>query len=205
MGDEYLAHIDPRARPYLQDPGLFRDVADEIRVAFQLSGEGQRHTFHLLDRIAYMRMEDAAVLHVRRGDLLTQTQGYQPVLPIDYYRNAIETLGVDEVVAFSDDTDWCRGTLPGLLDVKVYVESTAPPRSHIPAEYRRQGAVDWMDLWLMSYGNPLIISNSTYAWWAAWLGQPDRVLYPETWFGPALDYIDTDLLFAGLDWERVPC
>lgn len=201
---EGLGHIDERARLYLQDLGLFRDVADEIRSGFQLSQEGKHRAHSMLDKIAYMRMEGAAVLHIRRGDLLTQEQGFQPVLPVSYYRDAIELLGVDEVVVFSDDPDWCRDELPSLLGVKVYTESTSLLRPHGP-DYRRAPASDWTDLWLMSYGNPLVISNSTYAWWAAWLGQAERVLYPGTWFGPKLDYIDTSLMFDGLDWEEIPC
>lgn len=200
--------MDERARLYLQDPALFRDVADEIRAAFQPNerAAAEHLGWHSL-------WDDAIAVHIRRGDLLTQTQGFQPALTVDapdYYRtalDAIDPMGVKHVVVFSDDADWCSANACDLLgrDGRSIEVWRGRPRSHLHREYVRQEPMDWVDLILMSRFDHLVISNSTYAWWAAWLNEFSDVLYPELWFGPALDYIDTDLLTADLPWRQVPC
>lgn len=212
---EGLDYMDERARLYLQDPALFRDVADEIRAAFDLSARGEVLVYDAAERerYAYLNAPDSAIaMHVRRGDLLTQEQGYQPALTMEapaYYRDALRVLdphGARDVFVFSDDADWCELELPRRVHRYVTVMRTAPPRSHIPAQYRRQAPLDLIDLHLFGRANNLILSNSTFAWWGAWLaGFTDHVLYPSLWFGPKLDYIDTDLLFVDLPWRQVPC
>lgn len=203
---EPAAHLG-KAALYLQDPALFRDVADEIRAAFQPNERAESH-------LGWRQEWDGAIaLHVRRGDLLTQEQGFQPALTVDapdYYRtalDAIDSMGVLPVVVFSDDPEWCAANTSNFRrrpDDSITVWH-GEPRSHVPAEYRRQAPRDWIDLMLMSHFEHLVMSNSTFAWWAAWLNECPDVLYPSLWFGPKLDYIDTDLLFAVLPWRRVPC
>lgn len=202
---EGLGYMDERARLYLQDPALFRDVADEIREAFQPNERAAA------EHLGWNQRWDGGIaLHVRRGDLLTQTQGFQPALTVDapdYYRTAldvIDPMGVMAVVVFSDDPEWCKANQHEAFGREVEVWH-GTPRSHVPSEYRRQKPKDWVDLTLMSQFDHLIMSNSTFAWFAAWL-RPDRdVLYPSLWFGPNLDYISTDLLFVDLPWRQVPC
>ena len=210
---EQVAHIDERARLYLQDPALFRDVADEIRAAFRPNERaGAEHLGW------NPRWDDAIAVHVRRGDLLTQTQGYQPALTVDapdYYRTAldvIDPMGVMHVVAFSDDPEWCEANQHETFgrDVEVW---HGKPRSHIQREYRRQAPRDWVDLILMSQFEHLVMSNSTFAIWAAYLGgDRQRVIYPSLWFGEKLAYINWRLMipsaghvFWHAGWREVPC
>ena len=49
-----------------------------------------------------------------------------------------------------------------------------------------------------------IISNSTFAWWGAWLGDGigKRVLIPTPWYGPGLSHINTDDLYPD-EWEKI--
>ena len=198
--------MDERARLYLQDPALFRDVADEIREAFQPNEKAAAE--HLGWN---SRWDGAIAVHVRRGDLLTQTPGFQPALTVDapdYYRtalDAIDPMGVLPAVVFSDDPAWCEQNMADLVGREVEVWH-GEPRSHIPSEYRRQMPMDWVDLILMSRFDHLVMSNSTFAWWAAWLN-PDRdVLYPSLWWGPNLDYINWRLMVPPeFGWREVPC
>lgn len=203
---EGLDYMDERARLYLQDPALFRDVADEIREAFQPNESAAAQ--HLGWN---SRWDGGVALHVRRGDLLIQTQGFQPALTVDapgYYRtalDAIDPMGVLPVVVFSDDPQWCAENQLEVFGRKVEVRQTKP-RSHIPREYRNQPAMDWIDLLLMGQFENMVISNSTYGWWAAWLNtRAKNVLYPDLWYGPNLAHVNTELLFVDLPWRRVPC
>ena len=60
------------------------------------------------------------------------------------------------------------------------------------------------DLCLMSMCQDFIISNSTFAWWGAWLGNGigKRVLIPTPWYGPGLSHINTDDLYPD-EWEKI--
>ena len=44
------------------------------------------------------------------------------------------------------------------------------------------------DLCMMSLCDAHIIANSSYSWWGAWLGNKERVVAPERWFGEALNH-----------------
>jgi len=198
------AHLG-KAALYLQDPALFRDVAEDVRRFFYPSPEAQSYLGW------HSRWDGGIAVHVRRGDLLTQTPGFQPALTVDapdYYRTALDVLdpmGVLPVVVFSDDPPWCAENQLEVFGRKVEVRQTKP-RSHIPREYRNQPAMDWIDLTLMGQFDNLIISNSTYGWWAAWLNTSAKnVLYPDLWYGPNLAHVNTELLFVDLPWRRVPC
>ena len=203
---EGLEYMDERARLYLQDPALFRDVADEIRSAFQPKEAPA------VEHLGWnRRWGDGIALHVRRGDLLTQEQGFQPALTEDapgYYRSAldaIDPMDVMPVVVFSDCANWCRDYMRVVAGRPVEVWF-GKPRSHKPSEYRRQMPEDWVDLILMSQFDHLVMSNSTFAWWAAWLN-PDRdVLYPDLWWGPRLSHLDHHVMIPPeFGWREVPC
>jgi hypothetical protein len=106
-------------------------------------------------------------ISVRRGDYL-MLQDNHCVLSIEYYQNAINEYFLDnteEIYIFSDDIDWCRSIFG---DEVHYVEDTVGTQ-----------------LFLMSKMKHLILSNSTFAWWGAYLNQNNGyVIVPNPWFGP---------------------
>lgn len=103
--------------------------------------------------------ERAIALHVRRGDYLTLASTYGHVAP-DYYRRAlavVRQLGNEGPVwLYSDDPSGAVGWLDGRVDVD---EVVAPP----------SGAGSLDSLVAMSWSAALVIANSTYSWWAAFL------------------------------------
>jgi hypothetical protein len=117
-------------------------------------------------------------LHVRHGDyMLPENLKYHGVMPTAYYKAALDMIfkktAPCEVFIFSDDPDWCRTNLPGLVVA---------------------GNNQFEDLWLMSLCKNGVIANSSYSWWGAWLG-PDKnggvVVAPKQWFvTPSLDSRD---------------
>jgi hypothetical protein len=115
----------------------------------------------------------SVALHVRRGDYVSDpvySKKYR-VMDVDYYRAAvaqIESRVADaKLFVFSDDLDWCREHL-AMLGPTKFVD----------------GGGDLADFRLMSRCSHHIISNSTFAWWAAWLGthQGQVVVAPKEWF-----------------------
>lgn len=131
------------------------------------------------------RLDDpsAVVLHVRRGDYLhADAQGYHGVAGHRFYRDALTTLrrtGFDgPVLLFSDDVEMAVRELDGLGEVH-------------PVSCPSLDALD--EMLLMSRAPALVTANSSFSWWAAWLGdRPDRpVVAPRPWFDdPSIDARD---------------
>lgn len=114
---------------------------------------------------------NALGISVRRGDYL-MLQGNHCVLSVDYYQNVINEYfqnNIDSIYVFSDDLEWCYDVFG---DSVYYVNDNVGTQ-----------------LFLMSKMKHLILSNSTFAWWGAYLNQNDGlIIAPDPWFGP--DYSD---------------
>lgn len=197
-------------RPYLQAEVLFADIADDVRRWFKPSIEALR-VFNNDDQAASLAAEipwtargqaDAIAVHVRRGDTVVNGPGIQPCAPISYYMDALLQLDPNlPVVVFSDDAGWCREVLVPALAAgnppgRYHVVDHGPGRSHVPAAYDAEAPMDWIDLQLMAQFRHHVISNSSYAWWGAFLSGDPSPLYPSRWFGP-------DLIQRGCDRDLV--
>lgn len=196
-----VEHIDPRARPYLQDVGLFTNVADEVRSYFSPTDSanflvhGQHAWYFELPR-------PITAIHVRRGDNVFEgpwKAAYHPVPSLNYYANALEKIDGGSVVFFSDDLPWCKATFGPAY--RYFEGGAVMPKEHEPA-YATAVPTDWIDFFALCAADNFVLSNSTFGWWAAWLSESDNVTYPDPWYGAALDYIDTSLMFTGLNWSK---
>jgi hypothetical protein len=107
--------------------------------------------------------QGAIALHVRRGDYLTLVSTYGHV-SADYYARGLDTLRrlghEGPVWLFSDEPAGARNFLDG-----VHVDRVIEP----PGETT---SLDSMVA--MSGAQALVIANSTYSWWAAFLRQDER-------------------------------
>jgi hypothetical protein len=145
-------------RGYFQHQDLFRHVASDIRAAFRLRP-------HIRAKVAPLITHTTVGVHVRRGD-------YNDVLPTSYYRDAVASLVSPtrpHVVVCSDDIAWCRANL------------RFDPRWNVTWSPWTRGIDDFATLVQCP---ALVMSNSTFSWWAAWLGaHPRGVIMPWPWFG----------------------
>lgn len=114
-----------------------------------------------------------AAVHVRRGDYRT-VHGMRTT-SAEYYERALELLGklVGELdlVVFSDDF---VDSIPAIENHNSgSVQLISPPPDSSPIE----------SLNLMSLADHIVIANSTFSWWAAWLGQKNGryVIHPRPW------------------------
>ena len=126
----------------------------------------------------YNISENSLGISVRRGDYL-MLQNNHCVLTLDYYQDAINTHfknNIDQIYIFSDDIEWCKSVFGDQVN---YVNDSIG-----------------VQLFLMSKMKHLIMSNSTFAWWGAYLNQNNGIIVaPTPWFGPNNSYINTDDLF----------
>ena len=138
---------------------------------------------------------DFSRMHVRRRDYLTSPGNMQLVgyCSLDYYDRALANLrslgATGRVYVFSDDVMWCRDTFKSEEFVVVGEEHAGPCAS--------------THLWLMSLCEHYAISNSTFSWWAAWLGKrrSSIVCRPTPWFQKP-EYRNVDV--CPPDWIKVP-
>jgi hypothetical protein len=166
---------------YWQSAHYFNDVADGIRADITLR-EPLRDANAELLRLA--RAPGSVGLHVRRGDFAslknaTQVHG---LCSIGYYERAIQLLESScpecRFLVFSDDPHWARAELPLSPSTIFVTGNEANPAC---------------DLALMRACKHHIIANSSFSWWAAWLGySPGQiVIAPTPWYAsPKLDARD---------------
>jgi len=104
-------------------------------------------------------------LHVRRGDYKKFSE-YHPLCSMGYYEKAISYFPSNSFfLVFSDDMEWCKQNF--VQDNFSFAE----------------GNKDYIDFYLMSLCKSAIMANSSFSWWAAWLGEKDTVIAPDRWFG----------------------
>jgi hypothetical protein len=120
--------------------------------------------------------ERPVVIHVRRGDYALEKNSDIGVLSAKYFETAIEEIksgrpeGKIRLWVFSDDIELVRKEL-SFLDGPLTTWVVQPINSD-PAE----------SMMLMSMASTLVISNSTFSWWAAAINREAEVIAPAKWF-----------------------
>jgi len=184
---------------YLQDMSHFKDIEVVIRDIFSPSDYSQ---YLLADRFPWDHEPGSIVgVHVRRGNNLTLPD-HHPVCTLDYYEEALDHVNYKEILICSDDLDWCAkhslfkdahlGMGPP-KDVNIFELTGAEPLTNEEAV---------IDLLMLAQCDSHVLSNSSFSWWAGWLGNGETTVYPLQWYGSALDHIDTSVMFP-LYWTGV--
>jgi len=143
-------------------------VPDEPVPAWWI-GYWQQERFAIQSRDRFRRWFDIGAsrpdpvvrVHVRRGDFV----GLGRTLPVGWYRRAVgqaqAAVGVDRVEVVTDDRNWCsRELVPHLEGAEIAPLGDAAT-----------------DLARLARSAALVASDSTYSWWAGFLGSP-LVLVP---------------------------
>ncbi len=151
---------------YFQTPLYFSSIADELRE--ELNGLFSA-SVNLDETIrSKLTAPGSVAVHVRRGDYLAIPE-FQ-VCDAAYYEKAMETMRTENPSArffvFSDDPAWCRAEFKS-PDVEFMDFHRNPLH----------------DLHAMSLTSHHIIANSSYSWWAAWIGKKSgqKVVMPDRW------------------------
>ena len=150
---------------YVQSSKYWEKHKEEIRTRFS-SGIGQ------IDKVA---------IHIRRGDYLKVTQFHTNLWESSYYREAVTLFPDDQFLVFCrdnqsesqdlDDVAWCLDNMPLLLP-----EERWSMFSH---------TTETEDLNAMASCKAIVGCNSSFSWWAAFLGDPNKkVVMPreDRWF-----------------------
>ena len=191
--------------PYFQELRYLEGAERIVRELFAPS----RAAAHELER-RYARLwrndhREHVALHVRRGDYLIEPEKF-PQLTERYYREAVSLVDPEShFLVFSDDIAWCRENrhylgLGGEKDVQFVdgvVREWARRYEGVPQ--------DQYDLFLMRKCQRHIISNSTFAWWGAYLSDDPRPICPNVWFGAKMPDWERSVNCLPAQWIRVAC
>lgn len=154
-----------------QDERYFSDIPDCIRHEFTLKEPLDSRNAELMARIGAAK---SAFIHVRRGDYLSPSEiNVLGVCSPNYYHYAADILrgrhGKDlKFFVFSDEPAWVREMQIGGPGAEI---------------------IDWngnapaIDITLMRFCQHAVISNSTFSWWGAWLGEKpgNTIIAPRIW------------------------
>lgn len=162
------AHAPATLAGYWQREEYFTSVADVIRADFTLAAAPSPSWSEMARTIGG---GDTVGVHIRRGDYVTNARAnaHHGLAGAEYVHAAWDMLGLAgraRCFVFSDDPEWCRTNLAFLPDC-TFVD----------------GFRDYEELVLLSRCHHKIIANSSFSWWAAWLGEPGggTVVAPRAW------------------------
>ncbi len=160
--DSGVYRIDPDVNTellgYFQSDKYFEEITAEIKEEFSFKKELRESAQPLLPA------DQMVSIHVRRTDYC-QKGDYHTNLTRVYYQKALQLFPNHRPVVFSDDIDWCKKEMTWLTNDPLFMVNDT-----------------CTDLYLMSLCQSHIIANSSFSWWAAWLGGGDTVA-PKKWFG----------------------
>jgi len=148
---------------FFQSEGFFRDAASRVRAAFTPL---PRHRARFESRYSELTANGYVCCHVRRTDYLKWRGGV--ALPSAYYADALDALAAGDlpVVFVGDDL--------------TEVERTFGHRRGVRFEH----GDEIVDFLLLVNAHAVVTSNSSFGWWGAWLGRPERtVVAPRHWAG----------------------
>jgi hypothetical protein len=162
---------------YWQSEKYFEPIEHILQSEFALKHPPLGRTLELMKEL----QECSSVsIHVRRlhgiadGKPLAYDINLHGACSLGYYEQAVEIIKSrvrnPQFIIFSDDPQWCKEHLN--------IASTAKFAAD-------EGVVsDAEELQLMSFCQHHIISNSTFGWWGAWLGNNSGkvVIAPSRWF-----------------------
>jgi hypothetical protein len=174
---------------YFQTPRYFQGLEATLREELSTRDLGLEQGYE--EVAEQLRSPGAVAVHVRRTDYAGNPN--LDLCGIAYYRAAMQrmrdTVNAARFFVFSDAPAWCQRHFTD-RDVEVV------------AHRRSQSTLT--DLHLMSLAQHHIIANSSYSWWAAWLGEKpgQQVLMPPRWFATIKAPIEEKRCQG---WEVVGC
>lgn len=143
---------DTMLKGYFQSAFYFEAFEYQIRLLFQ-------PTEKQVEWCKERKFSEKIGIHVRRTDYVH----LKWELPLSYYTDALRKLKSNlDIVCFTDDKEWCSNNLS---DCEIITDGS-----------------DVDQLFGLSACQFIIMANSSYSWWAAYLSRAKKIYYPKPWF-----------------------
>ena len=144
---------------YFESEIFFKESAKTIKKMFALKNT---NTPFIKKHLTEIKKYNSVAVHIRRGDFKNYPER---MLPISYYANAMQMFAKQENVkffVFSDDPAFVKDCFFNMDNLVVVSDGTA---------------TNLEEFYLMTQCKNLIIANSTFSWWAAYLcDNPDATI-----------------------------
>lgn len=148
---------------YFQSPKYFKEFETELKQHLVLNPIMLQKAKEFVQQ-----HKNLGFIHIRRGDYVTSKNGNcHPPVTVDYIKKAVAASKAKQFVIISDDMEWCKNNL-------AFVNGVFSPFVGLHFGY---------DFALMTQCKSAIISNSSFSWWGAWLGEEKDIVAPSVWFG----------------------
>lgn len=173
---------------FWQSPLYFDHAQNVIRREFSMKTPVSAESKRVAEKIS---KSNSVGLHARRlrNVLVGEENAKIKTLTLDYYHQAAERIAraMPDVhfFCFSDAPEWLAENLHLPYPTDFVTHNNGDERGH-------------EDLWLMQQCRHFVISNSTFAWWAAWLGNAAEKMV----MTPGLRYWDCKDILPG-EWEII--
>lgn len=129
---------------------------------------GHEEEIRQLFSMGIPKKTDMIAIHLRRGDYVNNPF-YVDLSSTDYYERAMKEFPHEKFLVFSDDIEYAKTYFVG--NEFEFAEGT-------PEE----------DMDLMASCKGIIISNSSYSWWGAFLGDKNKkVIAPKVWYSDGVE------------------
>ena len=192
-GDDALARLSSRTRVlagYFQRLEYAQEAWPSLRERLAASDDPRQQRLIRTEPAAY------GAVHYRLGDYVTNPHANtahgvtSPGYFADAIRHGHRSLGIDRWVVVSDDPTAALALLRSTeLPATVHLEVAA-------------GDDEWADLATLASARVCAISNSSFSWWAAFIGSTARemqVVAPRPWFS---DPAQPEPPLFPATWER---
>ena len=145
-------------------------------------------------------------LHFRIGDYKKAGSDTHPILPLQYYINALNYI-IGKIT--NDDSMYnkisvlCFGEKQDTIQINKNICLLKINFPNITFKLCDVELEDYEEMILMSCCNHNIIANSTFSWWGAYLNRntSKMVTYPNIWFGKNIKTSTADLFPT--DWHCI--
>lgn len=165
---------------FFQSDKWFKHIDAEIRKDFKFKPEYYDSSYEVRSNLG----NEIIGIHIRRTDFVTNNNHVSQSM--DFYSKALQLLPQNiEVLIFSDEPHWCKSQKEFESD-RFLVSETYDP---------------YIDLCLMTMCDYIIMANSTYSWWGAYLSNAKKVIAPSVW-NPDSNPINTKDIYCD-SWIKV--
>jgi hypothetical protein len=147
----------------LQDPSYFDGIENEVKNWFKIKEEFEVNYKNKLKELAIVLDDNLCVINFRGGEYRNIPN---VLLRKEYWKDSINhILSINKDIKFlliTDDVDCANQFMPFQI-----------PAIHVDIGF---------DFYVVNQAKWLIISNSTFGWWAAWLNSNvNKIIAPKYW------------------------
>jgi hypothetical protein len=185
---------------YFQSYKYFENEVEQIYSLLRLDKQKQQ----IMEEYSDLFSLDGTKIsmHFRLGDY-KQLQHYHPIMPPQYYQNALTTIFEQSsikdasVLYFCEEED--NNIVTQFINVlKMHFDTTSYKIEFVKVNDK---IADWKQMLIMGCCHHNIIANSSFSWWGAYMNSNiDKIVcYPALWFGQTMHehhgFKDTQDLF----------